>query len=80
MKDTIRDLLVDAWHRECDEANRPTDNVPERQRVFATVALDARLTHHDDPTLRARTIAAYHRRPAKLGLIAAPAEGGDDEA
>ena len=45
-----------------------------------TVALDALLMHHDDPALRERTLTAYHRRLAALGLIAAPVKGGNDEA
>jgi hypothetical protein len=76
----VRDLLVAAWTRDNDPALRPTGADPERQRVFMTVALDALLAHHDDPTLRERTLAAYHRRLAKLGLVAASVRGGDDEA
>ncbi len=76
----VRDLLVAAWTRDNDPALRPTGADPERQRVFMTVALDALLAHHDDPTLRERTLAAYHRRLAKLGLVAASVRGGEDEA
>lgn len=65
----VRDLLVAAWTRENDAEARPASTDPERQRVFMTVALDALLAHHEYPTLRERTLAAYHRRLAKLGLI-----------
>ena len=71
----VSELLVAAWTRENDAAMRPAGTDPERQRVFVTVALDALLAHHDDPTLRERTLAAYHRRLAKLGLI----RGGDSD-
>lgn len=76
----VRDLLVAAWARENDAELRPTGTDPERQRVFATVALDALLAHHSDDTLRERTLAAYHRRLERLGLIAASSTGGQDEA
>lgn len=65
----VRDLLVAAWARENDTEARPAGADPERQRVFMNVALDALLAHHEDPTLRERTLAAYHRRLAKLGLM-----------
>ena len=74
----VRDLLVAAWTRDNDAQLRPTD--PERQRVFATVALDALLAHHSDDTLRERTLAAYHRRLERLGLVPAYTKGGEDEA
>ena len=76
----MRELLVAAWNRESDPASRSSGTDPTRQLVFMTVALDALLMHHDDPALRERTLAAYHRRLAALGLIAAPAKGGNDEA
>lgn len=76
----VRDLLVAAWTRDNDLALRPTGADPERQRIFMTVALDALLAHHDDPTLRERTLSAYHRRLAKLGLVGASVRGGEDEA
>jgi hypothetical protein len=76
----VRDLLVAAWTRENDAPLRPTGTDPERQRVFATVALDALLAHHPDATLRERTVAAYHRRLERLGLIRASVKGGEDEA
>ena len=76
----VRELLVTAWTRDNDQVLRPTGADPERQHVFMTVALDALLAHHDDPTLRERTLAAYHRRLAKLGLVATPVRGGEDEA
>lgn len=76
----VRELLVTAWTRDNDQVLRPTGTDPERQHVFMTVALDALLAHHDDPTLRERTLAAYHRRLAKLGLVATPVRGGSDEA
>ena len=76
----VRELLVAAWTRDNDPTLRPTGADPERQRVFMTVALDALLAHHDDPTLRERTLAAYHRRLTKLGLVATPVSGGEDEA
>lgn len=76
----VRDLLVAAWTRDNDALLRPTGADPERQRVFATVALDALLTHHSDETLRERTLAAYHRRLERLGLIPASGKGGEHEA
>lgn len=76
----MRELLVAAWNRESGPGSRPSGTDPARQLVFMTVALDALLMHHDDPALRERTLSAYHRRLATLGLIAAPAKGGDDEA
>ena len=76
----VRDLLVAAWTRDNDAPLRPTGTDPERQRVFATVALDALLAHHPDPALRERTLAAYHRRLERLGLVQASGKGGEDEA
>lgn len=76
----VRELLVAAWTRDNDQVLRPAGADPERQHLFMTVALDALLAHHDDPTLRERTLAAYHRRLAKLGLVATPVRGGEDEA
>lgn len=76
----MRDLLVAAWTRENEVASRPAGANPEWQRVFITVALDALLAHHPDPTLRDETIAAYHRRLAKLGFIQTFAAGDENEA
>ena len=76
----VRDLLVAAWTRDNNAPLRPTGTDPERQRVFATVALDALLAHHPDATLRERTLAAYHRRLERLGLVQASGKGGEDEA
>lgn len=73
----VRELLVAAWTRENDAGMGRTGTDPERQRVFVTVALDALLSHHEDPTLRERTLAAYHRRLAKLGLVRGADEGRD---
>ena len=76
----VRDLLVAAWTRDNNALLRPTGTDPERQRVFATVALDALLAHHPDATLRERTLAAYHRRLERLGLVQASGKGGEHEA
>jgi hypothetical protein len=76
----VRDLLVAAWTRENDAELRPAGTDPQRQGVFATVALDALLSHHPDETLRERTIAAYHRRLERLGLVLPRTAGGEDEA
>ena len=76
----VRDLLVAAWTRDNNAPLRPTGTDPERQRVFATVALDALLAHHPEPALRERTLAAYHRRLERLGLIPASGKGREDEA
>lgn len=76
----ICDCVYDAWHRatEADLKTPATD--PVRQNIFITVALDALLTHHDDPTLRERTVAAYQRRLERLGIVAPRPEGGSNEA
>jgi len=76
----VRDILVDAYRRESEELARPASADPLRQGIFATVALDALLAAHSDPTLRERTVAAYHRRLARLGLVSMPVNGGGDEA
>lgn len=65
----IRDLLFAAWRRELDSQPHSPGTDPERHKVFVTVALDAILTNHPDETLRERTIAAYHGRLEKLGMI-----------
>lgn len=80
MSVVVRELLVTAWTRDNNQVLRPTGTDPERQHVFMTVALDALLAHHDDPTLRERTLAAYHRRLAKLGHVATSIRAGEDEA
>ena len=76
----VRDHLVATWQREVDSGPLPPGTDPERHKVFVTVALDALLTSHPDETLRERTIAAYHRRLDKLGLIAPRASETGDEA
>lgn len=68
----IRDLLIVGWTRDSELTLRPPETDPARQLVFITVALDAILTHHDNPTLRERVLAAYHRRLAKLDLVSGP--------
>ena len=65
----IGDCVHAAWQRDKEGNDSPGGTNPERQRVFFTVALDALLMHHEDETLRDRTVAAYHRRLEKLGLI-----------
>jgi hypothetical protein len=72
----VRELLVAAWNREIEPGSRPSGTDPARQLVFMTVALDALLMHHNDPTLRERTLAAYHRRLAALGLFKSPDHEG----
>jgi hypothetical protein len=74
----VREVLVAAWNRELEPDARPSGPDPARQLVFMTVALDALLMHHDDPALRERTLAAYHRRLAALGLFKASRQ--DDNA
>jgi hypothetical protein len=74
----VRELLVAAWNREIEPGSRPSGTDPARQLVFMTVALDALLMHHNDPTLRERTLAEYHRRLAALGLF--KASNQDDKA
>lgn len=76
----VRDLLVADWTRENEGRDRPGGTDPERQRIFFTVALDALLMNHPDETLRDRTVAAYHRRLERLGLIPARTLETDDEA
>ena len=75
----ICDCLFDAWHRATEADLRTPATDPVRQNIFITVALDALLTHHDDPTLRERTVAAYQRRLERLGIVAPHPEGGSDE-
>jgi len=75
----ISDCVHDAWQRDMEAQLRHPATDPVRQNVFITVALDALLTHHSDPTLRERTVAAYHRRLERLGLVAPRPVGGEDE-
>jgi hypothetical protein len=75
----ISDCLFDFWQRHMDAQLRHPATDPVRQNVFITVALDALLTHHPDPTLRERTVAAYHRKLERLGLVAPRPVGGDHE-
>lgn len=75
----VREVLVAVWNRELEPDARPSGPDPARQLVFMTVALDALLMHHDDPALRERTLAAYHRRLAALGLIKRPNQEGNDD-
>lgn len=76
----ICDCVFAAWERSAEAGLRPSAADPARQNVFITVALDALLSHHPDQTLRERTVAAYHRRLEKLGMIAPRTSGGEDEA
>ena len=76
----ICDCVHAAWQRHTDAHDNPGGTSPERQRIFFTVALDALLMSHEDETLRDRTVAAYHRRLEKLGLIPARSREADDEA
>lgn len=73
----VRDRIHDAWLRKTGVDSRTPSTDPVRQIVWITVALDALLTHHEEPTLRDRTVAAYHRRLVRLGLVAPRPEGGD---
>lgn len=75
----IGDCVHAAWHRDQEADMRTPATDPVRQNIFITVALDALLTHHPDTTLRERTVAAYHRRLERLGLVAPRPAGGDDE-
>ena len=73
----VGDCIHDAWHREMEADIRTPATDPVRQNIFITVALDARLPYHPESDLRERTIAAYHRRLVRLGLVAPRPEGGD---
>lgn len=73
----VGDCIHDAWHREIEADIRTPATDPVRQNIFITVALDALLTFHPEADLRERTIAAYHRRLVRLGLVAPRPEGGD---
>ena len=73
----VGDCIYDAWHREMEADIRTPATDPVRQNIFITVALDALLTFHPEADLRERTIAAYHRRLVRLGLVAPRPEGGD---
>ena len=76
----VCDCVFAAWERATEAALRTPATDPARQNVFITVALDALLSHHPDETLRERTVAAYHRRLEKLGMVAPRTQGGEDEA
>lgn len=73
----VRDSIHNAWLRKtgADSCTPSTD--PVRQIVWITVALDALLAHHEEPTLRDRTAAACHRRLVRLGLVSPHPEGGE---
>ena len=75
----ICDCVHAAWQRDTEDTIRPV-NDPARQRLFATIALDALLMSHPDETLRERTVAAYHRKLEALGMIASRAKRGDNGA
>lgn len=76
----VCDCVFSAWERATEVNLRTPATDPARQNVFITVALDALLSHHADETLRERTVAAYHRRLEKLGMVAPRTQGGEDEA
>lgn len=73
----VGDCIHDAWHREMEADIRTPATDPVRQNIFITIALDALLTFHPEADLRERTIAAYHRRLVRLGLVAPRPEGGE---
>lgn len=76
----ICDCVYKAWQRATESDLKTPATDPVRQYVFITVALDALLSHHPQEDLRERTIAAYHRRLERLGLIPASGKGGEHEA
>ena|GEM_PF-338233 len=76
----VRDLLVDAWHAQNSAGGKILPLDSQRQNIFISIALDALLAGHPDSSLRKRTLEAYHRKLARLGLTSAPVSGGDDEA
>ena len=73
----VRDCIHDAWLRKTGAESRTPCTVPVRQIVWITVALDALLAHHEEATLRDRTVAACHRRLVPLGLASPCPEGGE---
>lgn len=73
----VGDCIHDEWLPKTGTDSRTPATDPVRQNVFITVALDALLTYHPEAALRVRTIAAFHRRLFRLGLVAPHSEGGD---
>ena len=73
----VGDRIHGEWLRKtgADTCKPVTD--PVRQNIFITVALDALLTYHPEADLHEPTIAGYHRRLVRLGLVAPRSEGGD---
>ena len=73
----VGDRIHDEWLRKTGADSRTPSTDPVRQIVWITVALDALLAHQEEPTLRDRTVAACHRRPVRLGLVAPRPEGSE---
>ncbi|WP_234027174.1 hypothetical protein [Erythrobacter sp. KY5] len=73
----VGDRIHDEWLRKTGADSRTPATDPVRQNIFIGVALDALLTYHPEADLRERTIAAYHRRLIRLGLVAPRPEGGE---
>ena len=73
----VGDCIHDAWLRETEADSRKAATAPVRQNVFTRVALAALLTYYPEHDLRERTVAAYHRRLVRFGLVAPRSEGGE---
>lgn len=73
----VGDCIYDAWLRRTEADSRTAATDPVRQNVFIRVALAALLTYYPEHDLRERTVAAYHRRLVRLGLVAPRSEGGE---
>ena len=78
---SISNVVGDRIHDECSRKTGANSRTPAtntvRQNVWITVALDALLAHHEEPTLRDRRVAVCHRRLVRLGLVAPRKEGGE---
>lgn len=64
----IRDLIYDAWTAEQEASGTLPRLDPKRNRLFATIALDALLMNHGDQDLRDRVVQIYHRKLVEHGL------------
>ena len=73
----VGDRIHDEWLRKTGADSRTPATDPVRQIVWITVTLDALLAHHEEPTLRDRTVAACDRRLVPLGLVSSCPEGGE---
>ena len=73
----VGDRIHDEWLRKTGADSRTPATDPVRQIVWITVTLDALLAHHEEPTLRDRTVTACDRRLVPLGLVSPRPEGGE---